>query len=172
MSENMYSATVDILTISVAILLTAVTEGTVTQCSSARRCIILTLYYVNILKNQHRPYTVHSVFHSKKWVFLQVDIIRDIYSYGLPLTYVRLLNKPYENQIILRGHNILLKSCQPLEILTQFTKELDLLLLKIQHLQIKGLQSYWPSNFENDLTPGELESGPTGLSGAGRQTFS
>ena len=25
---------------------------------------------------------------------------------------------------------------------------------------MKGLQSYWPSNFENDSTPGQLEPGP------------
>ena len=31
------------------------------------------------------------------------------------------------------------------------------------------LQSYWPSNFENDLTPEKLKSGPTGLSGAALQ---
>ena len=39
---------------------------------------------------------------------------------------------------------------------------------------IKGLQSYSPSNFEKDLTPGELECGPISSSGAGagRQTFS
>ena len=28
---------------------------------------------------------------------------------------------------------------------------------------MKELQSYWPSNFENDLTPGVLESGPIAL---------
>ena len=28
---------------------------------------------------------------------------------------------------------------------------------------MKGLQSYWPSNFENDLTPVALESGPKAL---------
>ena len=28
---------------------------------------------------------------------------------------------------------------------------------------MKGLQSYWPSNFENYSTPGELESGPNTL---------
>ena len=38
-------------------------------------------------------------------------------------------------------------------------------LLKIWCLQVKGLQSYWLSNFENDSTPGDLESRPTGSSG-------
>ena len=40
-------------------------------------------------------------------------------------------------------------------------------MLKIWGLQVKGLQSYWPSNSENDLTLGGLESGTTGSSGAG-----
>ena len=30
-------------------------------------------------------------------------------------------------------------------------------MIKICGLQVKGLQSYQPSNFENDLTPGVLE---------------
>ena len=44
---------------------------------------------------------------------------------------------------------------------------------KAENLGSVGL-SYWPSNFENDSTPDELESGLTGLSGAGagRQSFS
>ena len=47
-------------------------------------------------------------------------------------------------------------------------------MIKISGALVKGLQSYWASNFENDLTPGELEPGPTGSSGAGagQQTFS
>ena len=47
-------------------------------------------------------------------------------------------------------------------------------MLKIWGLYVKGLQIYQPSNFENDSTPGNLESGLTGSSGAGagRQTFS
>ena len=40
--------------------------------------------------------------------------------------HVRLLNKPYENQVTLTGQNPPLKCCQPLEILTQFLKGLDL----------------------------------------------
>ena len=44
-----------------------------------------------------------------------------------------------------------------------FKKGLDLLMLKILGLYVKGLQSYWPSNFENDLTPGVLESGPKAI---------
>ena len=31
--------------------------------------------------------------------------------------YVRLLNKPYENEVTFRGQNIPLKCCQPLELL-------------------------------------------------------
>ena len=46
-------------------------------------------------------------------------------------------------------------------------------MLKIWGLQVKGLQNYQPSNFENDLTQDQLESRPIGSSGAwaGRQTF-
>ena len=44
---------------------------------------------------------------------------------------------------------------------------LDLFMLKIWGMWIKGLQNDRPSNFENDLTSGDIESGPTGSSGAG-----
>ena len=36
-------------------------------------------------------------------------------------------------------------------------------MLKIWGLYVKGLQSYQPSNFENDLTLDALESGPIAL---------
>ena len=36
-------------------------------------------------------------------------------------------------------------------------------MLKIWSLLVKGLQSYQPSNFENDSTPGVLEPGPNAL---------
>ena len=47
-------------------------------------------------------------------------------------------------------------------------------MLKIWGLYVKGLQNDRPSNFENNLTPVQLESGPTGSRGAGAiwQTFS
>ena len=46
-------------------------------------------------------------------------------------------------------------------------------MLKIWALQVKGLQSYRPSNFENDSTSPGFEPGLTGSSGAvaGWQTF-
>ena len=46
-------------------------------------------------------------------------------------------------------------------------------MIKILVLQGKGLQSYWPSNFENDLTLVGVEPKPTGLTKAGAkwQTF-
>ena len=40
--------------------------------------------------------------------------------------YIRLLNKPYENEVTLTGQNPPLKCCQPLELLTQFERGLDL----------------------------------------------
>ena len=43
----------------------------------------------------------------------------------------RLLNKPYVNEVTLTGQNPLLKYCQPLELLTQLEKDIDLSMLKI-----------------------------------------
>ena len=51
------------------------------------------------------------------------------------------------NKVTLRGQNPFLKFCYALEIYSQLKTSLDLLLLKIWGLQVKGLQSYWPSNF-------------------------
>ena len=47
-------------------------------------------------------------------------------------------------------------------------------MIKIWGLYVKGLKSYQPLNFENDLTVGDLERRPIGSSvaGAGRQAFS
>ena len=67
------------------------------------------------------------------------------------------------NEVTLTGQKPSLEFCQPLEIFTQFKKSIDLLMLKIRDLQIEGLQSYWPSNFQNDLTPGAVESGPKAI---------
>ena len=51
------------------------------------------------------------------------------------------------NDVTLTGQNPSLKLCQPPELLAQLKKGLDLLILKIWGLQVKRLQSYWPSNF-------------------------
>ena len=40
--------------------------------------------------------------------------------------YIRLLNKPYENEVTLTGQNPHLKCCQLLELLTQLKKGIDL----------------------------------------------
>ena len=77
--------------------------------------------------------------------------------------YIRLLNKPYENKVNLTWHNPPLKCCQSLEISTQLKRGLDLLMIKILDLQVKGLQSYWLSKFENDLTLDVLKPGPNAL---------
>ena len=45
-----------------------------------------------------------------------------------------LLNKPYENDVTLRGQNIPLKCCQPLDFLYTSLKGLDLLMLQIWSL--------------------------------------
>ena len=46
-------------------------------------------------------------------------------------------------------------------------------MLKLMDFLVKGLQSYQPSNFENDWTVSGIEPGPTGsgLAGAGWQAF-
>ena len=78
-----------------------------------------------------------------------------------------LLNKPCVNGVSLRVQNPPLKCCKPLDFLCAFLKGLDLLMLKIWSLLVKGLQSYRPSNFKNDSTPDVLKCGPSGVSGAG-----
>ena len=50
------------------------------------------------------------------------------------LAFRRLLNNPYVNEVNLTGQNLPLNFCYPLEILTQFQKDLDLSLLKIWRL--------------------------------------
>ena len=104
----------------------------------------------------------------------QVEQVCNFFIQSWTFVYARLLNKPYVNEITLTGQNPSLKHCLALEILTQFFKGLDFLMLKIWNLQVKGLQSYRPSNFENVSTSPGFEPGPTGLNGAGagRQTFS
>ena len=61
------------------------------------------------------------------------------------------------------GQNPPLKCCQPLEILTHFIRGLDLSMIEIWDLWVKGLQSCWPSNFENGSTLGKLEPGPNAI---------
>ena len=76
------------------------------------------------------------IYVSSKVYILQ---LKTAFQGDLPTLYVQLyrleiaplLNKPYENEITSRVHNISLKCYQPLEILTQCEKGLDLLLLKI-----------------------------------------
>ena len=48
--------------------------------------------------------------------------------------YVRLLNKPYENEVTLTGQNLPLKCFQQLEIQNTVRKRVDLLILKILDL--------------------------------------
>ena len=43
----------------------------------------------------------------------------------------RLLSTPYVNEVTLTGQNPPLKYCQPLELLTQLEKDIDLSMLKI-----------------------------------------
>ena len=52
-----------------------------------------------------------------------------------------LLNKPNENEVTLRGH-------KPLEILTQFKKGLDLLMLNIWVCRLKGCKVTSQKTFE------------------------
>ena len=45
--------------------------------------------------------------------------------------YIRLFDKPYESEVILRVQNLRFKCIQPLEFLTPSKMELDLEILKI-----------------------------------------
>ena len=45
--------------------------------------------------------------------------------------YIRLLDKPYENEVTLTGQKPSLKCCQHLELLTQLKRGIDLSMLKI-----------------------------------------
>ena len=85
-----------------------------------------------------------------------------------------LVNKHYQNEVTLTGQNAPLKCCQSLEISTHFITGLDLSMIETWSLQVKRLQSCWPSNFENGLTSVQLESGQIGSTRAGAmwQTFS
>ena len=77
---------------------------------------------------------------------------------------------PYVNEVTLREQKPPLKCCQPFDLLTQLKRELDLLMLKIWRLQVKGLQNYRPSNFENDWTA-TGGSNPSRLADWGRTLF-
>ena len=70
--------------------------------------------------------------------------------YLQPLNFAikRLLNNPYVNGVNLTKQNPLLKCRQHLETLHTLKKGLDLLMLKILGLQVKGLQSYQLSKLE------------------------
>ena len=54
-----------------------------------------------------------------------------IYIQSWTFAYIRLLNKPYENEVTLTGQNPPLKCCQHLELLTQLKRGIDLSMLKI-----------------------------------------
>ena len=49
----------------------------------------------------------------------------------LTFVYIRLEDRPYENEVSLIGQNPPLKCCQSLEILTHFITGLDLFMLEI-----------------------------------------
>ena len=76
----------------------------------------------------------------------------------------RLLNKPYENEVTLRGHNIPLKYYQPFKIFTQFNKCIDFFLLKIwgckatsqQMLRMIGPRAYSTPGWPVPVGPGPV----------------
>ena len=86
----------------------------------------------------------------------------------------QLLNKPYVNEVISRGHNLFLKFCQPLELLTYIGRGFRSFHAGNMGSEGQRAAKLPSANLENDSTLGELESGLTGSSGAGakRQTFS
>ena len=59
-----------------------------------------------------------------------------------------LITNPYVNEVNLRRQKPPLKCCQPLDFLCDFLKGLDLSMLKIWSLQVKGLQNYQLSKLE------------------------
>ena len=61
---------------------------------------------MNICKQEKGKKNLTEIF---KIIFFAVQL--------WPLSYVGLLNKPYENKVILRGQNVPTKGCQPLELL-------------------------------------------------------
>ena len=89
----------------------------------------------------HESFTARTILNSK---MTKVNFPRRIQSKTKALD-----QSPFYvvNEVTLTGQKPSLKFCQPLELFTQFEKGLDLLMLKIWGLQIKGLQSYQPSNF-------------------------
>ena len=72
--------------------------------------------------------------------------------------YIRLLNRPYGNEVTLRRQKPPLKCCQLLDFQSTFLKGLDILMIKIWGLQIKGLQSYQLSKLE--VSRKSLPQGP------------
>ena len=52
----------------------------------------------------------------------KIKIFSEKYIQSWTFAYIRLLNKPYENEVALTGQNPPLKCCQLLELLTQLKK--------------------------------------------------
>ena len=103
--------------------------------------------YPSNMSNQKNNTTYWTNFLRLSTLLLRKKIIQLLTS-----DYIRLLNKPYVNEVTLRRQKPPLKCCQPLDFQCAFLKGLDVSILKIWSLQVKGLQSYQPSNFENDWT--------------------
>ena len=79
------------------------------------------------------------------------------------LSFDWLLDRPYGNEVILRGQKIPLKCCQPLDFWYTSLKGLDLSMLENMG-SVRQMAAR--------LLAIKLKSGPTGSSGARWQTFS
>ena len=65
-----------------------------------------------------------------------------------PFSYVWLLNKPYENEVTLKGQNTPLKCCQPLELLLYIEREFR----SFHTYNIGSLGQRAAKSYENEVT--------------------
>ena len=109
---------------------------------------------------------------SKQFTFLLHPFIQLLTS-----DYIRLLNKPYENEVTLTWQNPPLKCCQPLKRWTYFKRGLDLTIKNMGSVGQKGckvvsrhtLRIIWPWTNSN---PGQTSLHTIQLEWSKRQTFS
>ena len=66
----------------------------------------------------HKIVTKSKIIPSPLQVQLYMNLLENLNNQIQYFNYKRLLNKPYVNEVTLKGHNLSLKCCQPLELLT------------------------------------------------------
>ena len=90
-----------------------------TWCRHARCLTCLLTHMVNLWSCFVNFLTESHHFNLSESQIIDYDGRIQLWSFA----YVRLLNKPYENEVPLRGQNIPLKCCQPLELLKYIERE-------------------------------------------------